>query len=407
MYGHCAVLIVQGAEPSAGRFADQAARYFEKNEWAKYALEILAMAVAAVVLRLLGRLILGRWARRLQGRQKHLVELSERLLTPALIIAVVAGAFNLFPISDKLLRILNRVFYVAILVLGIYCVAKVALIVLDQWLEKDESRRTLREPTEFAVRVIFAAFGTMLLLENLGISLTSVWTTLGVGSVAIALALQDTLSNFFAGVYLRIDRPISLGDYIRLQSGEEGYVGERGWRSTRIQALSGHIIVVPNSKLATTILTNFSLPNTRLPISIPVSVSVMSDPDQVEQILLQEAKAAAGKISGLPADAGPSVQFTPNFAQNSLDFALNCTVATYVDQYSVQNELRKRIFHRFRSEKIEFPLAQRAVHVFGIPQLQEKSANQADGADGANEPKEGGGDAPPPPRPKEMSRGTS
>ena len=402
MHGHYAIWIVQGVEQSAGRFADREARFLEHNEWAKYALEIFAMVVAAVVLRLIGRLILGRWARRLHGRKKHLVELTERLLTPALVIAVVSGAFHLFPMSDKWLRILNRLFYVAILVLGIYCLAKVALIVLDQWLEKDESRKTLREPTEFAVRVIFAALGVMILLENLGISLTSVWTTLGVGSVAIALALQDTLSNFFAGVYLRIDRPISLGDYIKLQSGEEGYVGERSWRSTRIRALSGHIIIIPNSKLATTILTNFSLPNTRLPISIPFSVSVASDLGRVEGILMEEANAAAGKIPGLPSDAAPSVQFTPNFGQNSLDFTLNCTVASYADQYSVQNELRKRIFHRFRSEKIEFPVLHREVRVSGISQSRESGANQSSATI-----EENGEAGSSPSRPKEMSRGAS
>jgi small-conductance mechanosensitive channel len=402
MHGHYAILIVQGAEQSAGQFANRMTLFFELNEWAKYAAEIFAMVLAAAVLRLLGRLILGPWAGRLQKRRKHLVELTERLLTPVLVIGVFSGAFHLLPMSDKWLRILDRMFYVAMLVLGIYCVSKVALIVLDQWLEKDESRKTLREPTEFAVRVIFAALGTMLLLENLGISLTSVWTTLGVGSVAIALALQDTLSNFFAGVYLRIDRPISLGDYIKLQSGEEGYVGERGWRSTRIQALSGHFIVIPNSKLATTILTNYSLPNTRLPISILFSVSMTSDLEGIEGILMEEANAAAGKIPGLPSDAAPSVQFAPNFGHNSLDFTLNCTVSSYVDQYSVQNELRKRIFHRFRSEKIEFPVLQREVRVSGVPQPREPGANHANGAI-----EENGETVPSPPRPKEMSRGTS
>jgi small-conductance mechanosensitive channel len=157
------------------------------------------------------------------------------MITPILVIAVVSAGFNLFPLSGRLLTILNRSFYIAVLAIGIYCVAKAVLILLNQWIESSEGRESYREPAQFVVRVVFGAFGTMIVLENLGISLTAVWTTLGVGSVAIALALQDTLSNFFAGVYLRLDHPVRLGDYIKLESGEEGFVVERGWRSTRIR----------------------------------------------------------------------------------------------------------------------------------------------------------------------------
>jgi small-conductance mechanosensitive channel len=245
-----------------------------------------------------------------------------------------------------------------------YCAAKVALIFLNQWLENNEGRKSLREPTQFAVRVLFATFGTMILLENLGISLTSVWTTLGVGSVAVALALQDTLSNFFAGIYLRLDNPVGIGDYIKLESGEEGFVVERGWRSTRIKALSNNMIVIPNAKLASTIVTNFSLPDPHLSLLIPVSVNLNSDPQRVEDILVEESSKALGTIPGLISDSPPFVRFIPGFGQNSLDFTLICTVGTYVDQYLVQHELRKRIYNRLRDERIAFPVVQSAVHVF-------------------------------------------
>jgi len=364
MRAQFATAILQDAGGRIDRDIAVTRHFFEQNPWAKYVIEISLIIVAAIIARGVVFLLLNRWLKRFHPNYRRLADVVGRLVTPALAIAVVAAAFNLFPLSDKLLVVLNRLFYITILVLGIYCVAKVTMAFLDQWIERDESRKSLRDPAEFAVRVLFAMFGTMILLENLGISLTSVWTTLGVGSVAVALALQDTLSNFFAGVYLRLDRPIAIGDYIKLQSGEEGYVAERGWRSTRIQSLANHIIVIPNSKLATTILTNFSLPTTRMGLSIPISVNLESDPQRVEQILVEEAAQAAGKIPGLPADAAPSAQFIPGFGPNSLDFTLNCTVASYVDQYSVQHELRKRILQRLRAEKIEFPVPQRDVHVF-------------------------------------------
>ena len=368
-----ATAILQDASRPIHGYFGIVRRFVVQNAWTKYVFEIVLIVLGAVVIRAAVSLLLNRWLKRFHAKYRHLAEVIRGLITPALSIAVLAAVFNLFPLSDKLLIVLNRFFYIAILILGIYCVAKVAMALLDQWLQNDDSRKKLRDPTQFAVRVVFATFGTMILLENLGISLTSVWTTLGVGSVAVALALQDTLSNFFAGVYLRLDRPIGIGDYIKLQSGEEGYVAERGWRSTRIRALSNHIIVIPNAKLATTILTNFSLPDTRMGLSIPVSVNRESDPQRVVEILVEEAAGVAGKIPGLPADAAPSAQFIPGFGQNSLDFTLNCTVSSYVDQYSVQDELRKRIYRRLRVEKIEFPMPQREIHVFAANGEQQAS----------------------------------
>jgi len=246
-------------------------------------------------------------------------------------------------------------------------VAKAALILLNEWIESSEGRENFREPGQFVVRVVFGAFGTMIVLENLGISLTAVWTTLGVGSVAIALALQDTLSNFFAGVYLRLDHPVRPDDYIKLESGEEGFVVERGWRSTRIKALSNNTIVVPNAKLASTIVTNFSLPDPHMSLLIPVSVNLNSDPDKVESVLVDEASRALDTVPGLLRDSPPFVRFIPGFGQFSLDFTLICSVGNYVDQYLVQHELRKRIYKRFRDEGIEFPIPQRDVYVSSSP----------------------------------------
>jgi small-conductance mechanosensitive channel len=336
----------------------------EQQAWIKYAVEIFGLILAAGVVRVISLRLLKRWIGHASWKRKDFfVTLVERTITPILAIAVIAACFNLFPLSGKLLTVLNRSLYIAILVIGIYSAAKAALILLNQWIENGEGREGYREPSQFVVRVVFGAFGTMILLENLGISLTAVWTTLGIGSVAVALALQDTLSNFFAGVYLRLDHPVRLGDYIKLESGEEGFVLERGWRSTRIKALSNNTIVVPNAKLASTIVTNFSLPEPRMSLLIPISVNLNSDPQRVENILIEEASKALGMIPGLVSDSAPMVRFIPGFGQFSLDFTLICTVGSYVEQYLVQHELRKRIYRRFRDEGIDFPIRRQNLQV--------------------------------------------
>lgn len=342
-----------------------------QHAWIRYAVEISLLILVAWAVRAVSARLLKRWTAGSDWQHKHfLLTLIERMITPILALAVIAACFNLFPLSGKLLAVLNRSFYIAILVIGIYCVAKAGMTLLNRWLDAKEERRSLREPAQFVVRVVFATFGTMILLENLGISLTAVWTTLGVGSVAIALALQDTLSNFFAGVYLRLDHPIGLGDYIKLESGEEGFVVERGWRSTRIKALSNNTIVVPNAKLASAIVTNFSLPDPRMSLLIPISTNLNSDPQRVENILVDEASKAVGAVPGLLSDSPPFVRFIPGFGQHSLDFTLICNVRNYVDQYLVQHELRKRIYKRFRNEGIEFPIPQRDLRVSMDPSIQ-------------------------------------
>ena len=134
------------------------------------------------------------------------------------------------------------------------------------------------QPAAFVVRTLFALLGTIIFLENMGISLTAVWTTLGVGSVAVALALQETLSNFFSGLYLLADRPVSPNDYIKLDSNQEGYVLRIGWRSTILRTLGNNYVVIPNSTLAKAIITNYSAPETRMSYSLPVSVAYGTDP---------------------------------------------------------------------------------------------------------------------------------
>jgi small-conductance mechanosensitive channel len=96
---------------------------------------------------------------------------------------------------------------------------------------------------------------------------------------------------------------------------------------------------------------------------IPISVNLNSDPVRVENLLVEEATKAQGTVPGLLTDSAPFVRFIPGFGQFSLDFTLICNVASYVDQYLVQHELRKRIYKRLRAEGIEFPAALREVHV--------------------------------------------
>jgi len=106
------------------------------------------------------------------------------------------------------------------------------------------------------IRAVVIVVGGLVVLGHLGIAITPILTALGIGGLAVALALQDTLSNLFAGFHLLADRPVRVGDTIRLENGMEGMVEDIGWRSTRIRQPADDLVIVPNAKLAQSILTN-------------------------------------------------------------------------------------------------------------------------------------------------------
>jgi small-conductance mechanosensitive channel len=213
------------------------------------------------------------------------------------------------------------------------------------------------------VQIGVLILGAVVVLDHYNYSIKTILTALGIGGLAVALALQDTLSNLFAGFYVAVARQIRLGDYVKLNTGEEGYVADIGWRSTTIRSLGNNMIIVPNSRLAQAIVTNYYLPEKRMSASFQVGVSYRSDPDRVEKILLDVARSGTADIAEMVADPAPSVSFDPGFGESSLLFTVSFTVSEFSYQFSVRNELKKRIFRRFRQEGVEIPFPSRTVYM--------------------------------------------
>jgi small-conductance mechanosensitive channel len=151
--------------------------------------------------------------------------------------------------------------------------------------------------------------GALITLSAIGISITPLITALGVGGLAVALALQDTLANLFAGIHIMMEKSVRVGDFIKLESGQEGSVEDITWRTTRIRMLPNNIVVIPNSKLSQSILTNYYLPEKKMALLIPISVSYSSDPERVEKILIEEAKKAVNRVPGMIGEPEPFVRF--------------------------------------------------------------------------------------------------
>jgi small-conductance mechanosensitive channel len=206
--------------------------------------------------------------------------------------------------------------------------------------------------TRHLIKAVVILVGLLLLLNVFGIPVTPLLTALGVGGLAVALALEDTLKNFFAGLYTGLSRQVRLGDVIKLESGDEGYVADMTWRSTTIRTLQGNLVIVPNRRLAEAIVTNFSLPDRAMSIGVEVEVAMDSDPERVERVLVEVTKKAHAEVAGFVTDYEPVARITAGPGPGSIRFSVFGRVMRYEDQGLALHELRKRILLRFRQEGI-------------------------------------------------------
>ena len=123
-------------------------------------------------------------------------------------------------------------------------------------------------------------------------------TTLGVGSLAVALALQETLANFFAGLYLLAERPVRSGDYIKIFGSEEGYVESIGWRSSRLRTQTNNVVIVPNKIMSQAVLTNYHMPTAPILYTVSIPVDGAADVETVERAFKEEIARAVTEVAG-------------------------------------------------------------------------------------------------------------
>jgi small-conductance mechanosensitive channel len=214
------------------------------------------------------------------------------------------------------------------------------------------------------VSVVIYILGFLVILDSLGVQITPVLTALGVGGLAVALALQDTLGNLFAGLQLVASKKINIGDMVRLDSGDEGVVSDLTWRYTTIRTLPGNLVIVPNAKLSSAIVTNYTLPAPDLPVAVPVGVAYGSDLERVERISIEVAKEVQTSVDGGVRDFTPVVRFT-GFGDSSVNFNVVMRAATFQDQFLMRHELIKRLHARFNAESIEIPFPIRTLQIKG------------------------------------------
>ncbi|MFH1686681.1 MAG: mechanosensitive ion channel domain-containing protein [bacterium] len=209
---------------------------------------------------------------------------------------------------------------------------------------------------ERAVKVIVYILAVLIVLEHFDVDIKGLIAVLGIGSLAIALAAQETIANMIGGFVIMIDRPFRKGDRVRLDDGTVCVVHAIGIRSTKFWTFENTLIIVPNADLMKSTIHNITYPFPQVRVRVDVGVGYHSDMDHVKAVMLDEA----AKHELVLKDPAPS-WYLLEFGDSSLNVSLRCHVADVSDQFVVTAALREQILGRFRQENIEIPFPQRVL----------------------------------------------
>ncbi len=208
------------------------------------------------------------------------------------------------------------------------------------------------------VRVVVVVMGGLVLLDTFGVSITPLIASLGIGSLAVALALQPTLENFFSGVQLIADKPIQIGQFVKLESGEEGTVACIGWRSTWITMSNNNTVVIPNKTLVNTRVTNYFYPSQELVVLVGIGVHYASDLDKVEQVTVAVARKIMKESSGGVPSFDPFIRYH-TFGEYSIGLNVIMRAKDWPSSHLVKHDFIKEVLKVYAAEGIIIPFPTR------------------------------------------------
>ncbi len=206
-----------------------------------------------------------------------------------------------------------------------------------------------------AVRAIMAVVGLLIILDQFGISVGPILATLGVGGIAIALALQPTLGNIFAGIQLVSANQFKVGDYLGVPTlGVEGTVTDIGWRTTTLTTLLDNEIMVPNAVLADTVLSNLHAPERTLKVAVPVGVHYDTRLEEANRIALETIREIQRDTPGAdPAWEGETRW--RRFDDSAITFDAILRATSPVHRFEVTTAFIMALQRRFAEHDIEIP----------------------------------------------------
>jgi len=246
----------------------------------------------------------------------------------------------------------DGIFFVITVLISAFLVSRIINVLMLGWLKVKRGFKRTPGLLNKAVNVIIFVIAIALILGYFKFDITPLIAGVGLGALAIGLALQSTLSNFFAGVHLISDKPINVGDYIELDNDNNGVVEDIGWRSTRIRTLTDNLLIIPNGKLAESNIINYSMPVKDFSIWVPCGVAYESDLKKVEKVTLEVAKHIQQNVDGAVKDFEPVFRYK-EFGDSNINFITVLRIEEPFKRFIVRNEFIKELKERFDKERIE------------------------------------------------------
>ncbi len=334
-----------------------------QNEYVQF----LAILLGSMILAKLVHFILKIYVHQITLKTK--TDLDEMILslvtTPLYLLVLLGGLYWAVQTLSMLTpydRWINGLFFVLVTLIIAVTLSGLLSFFIGRWL-KVQKRFEKTPKLIIKISVISIYFlALLIILGYFNVEITPLIATLGLGGLAVGLALQNTLSNFFAGLHIISDRPVNVGDYIELPDAKiSGYVEDIGWRSTRLRTLPNTIIIVPNSKLAESVIINDSLPEQEMAALVEVGVDYGSDLKKVEKVTVEVAMKIQKKVPGAVKNFTPFIRFH-TFGDSNINFTVILRVEKFVDQYLVKHEFIKELKEKFDKEKIEISWPVRKIY---------------------------------------------
>jgi small-conductance mechanosensitive channel len=290
----------------------------------------------------------------------------ERVRTPALLIFLLIGLDlalqRLELLSEQVAGHLGLLLRVLAIIVGAFVVGRAISGIVTHYGERKPSMRGMVPLLSRILNIFVHVLAFIIILYALGVNITAFVAGLGIAGIAVAFAMQETLSQFFAGMYVLSEQPIRVGDFVELETGQMGYVAEIGWRAVKIRELSNNIIVIPNSKLVTSVIRNYSLPKPDTMCLVNISVGYGSDLEKVERVTLEVAKKTMRKLGIDLPGCEPIVRFS-GFGEYGINLTVLMSVKEFTQQFALRHEFVKDLHRRYREEGIEIPYPVRTVHL--------------------------------------------
>ena len=279
---------------------------------------------------------------------------------PAAAMIVLIGLYAslvIHPLPDGVLSTVNKGAAVAAILIAAYMAQRVVAAAL-MWVQDYLGSNATTEPPDWILpvarrvaMVVIVAMALMLSLDILGVNISPLIAGLGIGGLAVALALQPTLSNLFAGTYVMTEDVVDPGDYIEMENGITGYVVDVNWRSTRLRTWGNNLVVIPNSRFAETIITNYSKPEENINVYLTCGVAYESDLQRVEAVSIEVMQKVEREHPGVVQDYGVYFGYD-TFGESNIDFWLFMQAKNRLDSFEVRSELIKQLHARLTDEGI-------------------------------------------------------